>query len=253
MKIIRIAVFVGLAALAINAARMTISQAEAQAQPVTALPSGSAVTPYTVILAETVTGKSRQRVGPGQTWAQRRDGAIAYKISEGILASRNVVLPDGTRIELNDALKAKSTIVVPHDTPWLRDPIHSCARLPHHADPNAPSTTGVTTFETLKGHRAAKITLGRGTTWYALDVGCATIQHDVAYEEGGSSHLELVSLIAGEPSASLFDIGVGYKEGPPSALALPVTTKCDADCLKSRQNRFERIDANYFKYHVPAK
>jgi hypothetical protein len=240
------ALFVSLVLLAVNAARIGAGQVTAQG-PVTALASGAAPVPYTVVLAESILSKTGQRsVGPNQTWAVRSDGAYVFQIIEGGVTTRHITFPDGTRIDVNDTVHAKSTVRKPLERHWLKDPQQNCVSPPHRGIP-IPQTAP--TIETVQGHRAARISKYATTTWYALDAGCATLQRDIVYEQGGSSRLQLVSLIPGEPSAALFTTAADYREGTPSAFLQP-PGPCGPACLESRKKHFERLDEQYRQYSL---
>ena len=242
--------YVSIAALAISAVRMGLQQVEAHGQPVTPLASGRAVVPYTVVLSELMIGKNgRKTAGPNQTWALRSDGAVATKIDEGELGSRVVVLPDGTRIEVSDSKRVKSTTFKPHDRSWVRDPIQYCAPLPHRADPTQPPTSAPP-IEMIQGYRAVRVVQDNRTTWFALDVGCATLKREIKFDDGTSTNIQLVSLIPGEPSMALFTAPDDYREGPPSEFAGPPSANCSLSCQESRRKHFERLDAVYHQFHI---
>jgi hypothetical protein len=90
---------------------------------------------------------------------------------------------------------------------------------------------------------------GRGTNWYALDAGCALIKRTLAFDGGGASNLELVSLIPGEPSAALFAAPSDYREAAPSAFLTP-PEDCDASRAENRRRLIERLDETYNRYRV---
>jgi len=244
---VKTALYLSLAVLAVNAARMGVGQVRAQAGA-SALSSGAAPVPHTVVLSEVIVGKTGRRTsGPNQTWAVRADGAFAFQIVEGGATTRQITFPDGTRIDVNDSQRTKSTVRKALDQHWLKDPAQNCVSAPHRA---TSATQPPPVIETVQGHRAAKITKGGTTAWYALDAGCATLKRDHEFEEGGSSHLELVSLIPGEPSTALFTTAAHYVEGPPSALN-QTPTPCSPACMESRKRHFERRDDEYRQYRVP--
>jgi hypothetical protein len=87
--------------------------------------------------------------------------------------------------------------------------------------------------------------LGGATRWYALDHGCAPVKRIIEFDGQGSSRLELVALIPGEPA-----VPDEYEEGPPSKFAPAPPPVCDAGC-ENLQMHFERLDQSYYKYRVP--
>jgi hypothetical protein len=172
------------------------------------------VVPYTVVLNEVVVSASGNRqLGPSQTWALRSDGATALKIGEGEKGTRLVHYPDGTRVEVSDHMRAKRTLSKLAESPSHRDPQKTCANPRGSASPDRPESSP--TIDTVLGHRAARISRGAATNWYALDAGCALIKRTLTFDAGGASHLELVSLIPGEPSAVLFAVPADYREAAP--------------------------------------
>jgi hypothetical protein len=207
------------------------------------------IVPYTVILDETVSNaQGRPVAAPSQTWAVRSDGAVAVKIGDGEKGSRQIRLSSGLQVEVIDAVQAKSTTLRPIADLGIPDPNQNCL----------PTTGGkskagerLAAVERLDGYRVARITAGSTTRWLALDHGCAIVRRIIDFGEQGSSRLELVSLIPGEPSESLFLVPANYRETAPSGLGPAPSAKCDAACEEARRAHFERLDATYFKYRVP--
>jgi hypothetical protein len=210
------AVYIAIIGLGANAGSMVVDNVRAQTLPT--VKPGAVVVPYTVVLSEVVVGASGNRQpGPSQTWALRSDGATALKIGEGEKATRLVHYPDGTRVEVSDHMRAKRTLSKLNDPPSHRDPEKMCALTGGPAPTNRNESPP--TLDTVQGHRAARISRGASTNWYALDAGCALLKRTLGFEAGSASHLELVSLIPGEPSAALFAVPADYREAAPPALA----------------------------------
>ena len=206
--------YIVIVVLAANAGPIAVHNLRVQAP--SHVPPGTVVVPYTVVLSEVVVGASGKKLtGPSQTWALRSDGATVLKIGEGDKATRLVSYPDGTRVEVSDHMRAKRTLSKLDDPPSHRDPQKMCAT--PIASPNRRESSP--TMDTVQGHRAARISRGTSTNWYALDAGCALLKRTLGFEAGGASHLELVSLIPGEPSAALFAAPADYREAAPPALA----------------------------------
>jgi hypothetical protein len=214
--VVKAAVYLCIIGLGANAGSIAVDNPRAQTVPT--VKPGPVVVPYTVVLSEVVVGASGTKTtGPSQTWALRSDGATVLKIGEGDKATRLVHYPDGTRVEVSDSLRAKRTLSKLNDPPSHRDPQKMCARPVGPAAANRNESPP--TLDTVQGHRAARISMGASTNWYALDAGCALLKRTLGFEAGGASHLELVSLIPGEPSAALFAAPADYREAAAPALA----------------------------------
>jgi hypothetical protein len=210
--------YIAIIMLGANAGSMVVDNA--RAQTLSTVPPGATVVPYTVVLAEVMVSASGNRqAGPSQTWALRSDGATVLKIGEGDKATRLVRYPHGTRVEVSDHMRAKRTLSKLEDPPSHRDPQKTCANPLGSASPDRGESSA--TIDTVQGHRAAKIFRGAATNWYALDAGCALIKRTLTFEAGSASHLELVSLIPGEPSAALFAVPADYRESAPRSTPIP--------------------------------
>lgn len=237
---------VSIAVLGVSAARMGWDRVRAQAIGPAA--PGATIVPYTVVLREIYTSASGKAVeASSQTWAVRSDGARALKLGEGDGGTRIINLPDGTRIEVSDFHRARSTTRKPYEGPWLRNPASMCASPPSNATDLQDTAP---TVEPVQGHRAAKFTRKSGEYWYALDAGCAPIKRRLNFAGGGHSDLRLVSLLVGEPSEALFAAPAGYEEGSPSRF-ITRPEDCDAVCAERTERLIERLDAQYNQHRVP--
>jgi hypothetical protein len=231
--LLRIGVSCAAAALAVNGIRVVVVRATAQVRSESA---------FTVVLKETVTGRDgKARVASTQTCAVRSDGSTLIKLGASETGSRLIWFASGIEVMTNDRLRLKSTVRKP-ESPPSRNPGSGCT---------SPGITNEKSWgeQTVEGYRAAKVTSGAKdralTTWYALDHGCAKVKSSMGFETGDRSELRLVSLIAGEPEAALFDVPGDYQEGPPSALAGPAAAeRCGPPC----QEHWKRRDAEYYKH-----
>jgi hypothetical protein len=245
-RVRRTVLYLSVAILGVNAVRLGVDKVRAQAPPT--IPAGAVVTPYTAVLSEVVIGASgKTRMGPSQTWAMRSDGATVLKIGEGEKSTRLVRFPDGTRVEVSDALRGKTTLYKPFDRAWLRDPQTNCATPLGRDTSDGHESKALS--DSVQGNRAARISRGSGTYWYALDAGCALIKRSLRFDGGGFSNLELVSLIRGEPSAGLFATPEDYREVAPSTFIEP-PAQCDTSCVDARRRLIERLDETYRIYGV---
>jgi hypothetical protein len=241
------AMWLTVAVLGVTAARMGIERAGAQVVGPAA--SGATIVPYTVVLREIATSASgKSREAPSQTWAVRSDGAMALKIDEAEGSGRKVHLPDGTRIDVSDFHRSKSTMRKPYEESFLRTADNACA-FPSETNVTDIAQEGTPTFETVRGYRAAKYTRSSGEYWYALDGGCALIKRRMYFQQGGYSDLLLVSLIVGEPSPAIFDVPASYKEVPLSEY-IKIPDNCDPACADSLRRHIERLDAQYAQYRA---
>lgn len=238
------ALYVAIAALAVNAVRLAI---KVEAQSV--VPVGTRVVPYTATLTETVINSNGSRlVAPSQTWAVRSDGASVLKIGDGAIATRRLRFPSGLLAEVSDARRARSTTYKPVQGSWILDPRQNCAKTLSGVStvPN-PSVT----LEQTSGYRTARISSDGMTHWYALDFGCAPVRRTIDFGKQGVSHLDLVSLISGEPPVTLFGIPDQYEEGAPSKFAHPPSENCDAACKGRHRDHFEKLDKSYYLNRPP--
>jgi hypothetical protein len=234
---IQIGLCVGAVALATNAVRLAIPGLRAQV---------ARVTPYTVVLAETVIGPDGQRkAGPTQTWAVRSDGSTAIYLGRSP-TSRTIQFASGTMVIANDILRRKSTMPRRSGDTSVLDPRQRCTKTiaGHQPFDNQPTVVE----ETVVGYSAVRISQGDSTSWYALDFGCAPIRQRTDFGQQGASEKELVTLIPGEPAPAIFALPEDYKEGPPSSLQSE-SGKCGSACAEQRRRRFERLDAHYYEHH----
>lgn len=207
------------------------------AWPLTLFKGDSAApTPYTVILRESaVDANGKNELVHRYTFATRADGGSVFML-EGPLgsgagrATRNIQLPSGVEVKVNDQLKRKSTLRI--GVVRRRMPADRCVI--------TGSEEQFGGFEDVAGQRAAKVTRGSRESWYAIDSGCALVRERMAWKEGGVSEKTLVSLTPGEPDARLFEVDA-YEEVPPSRLFQA------ADHRPGEDRRYQKWDEAYYR------
>lgn len=181
-----------------------------------AIGPASVVVPYTVTLKLSSAEPGHQTNGGMTiTWAMRSDGARVMRAESNAgkpLIERMLDFPSGQHVTIMDLTKKKSTVfdVTRSANQWLRYREENCV-LPGGATPEVFAG-----FETIDGYKAAKITKGPGTFWYATDYGCAMVKNTISASNWTNETL-LVKLVPGEPSADLFS-AVDYEEVAPSGL-----------------------------------
>lgn len=201
------------------------------------------------------TGK---RVDPkaALTVAVRSDGARSIVHTQnhqaGEEVSRTVHYVSGEQVEAGDLWEIKTTWKAkakPIIAKWHRSPKNNC--LTNLLGERFTSATE--TFvaeETIDGHRAARISRGSATEWYALDAGCAPLKN--RHDFGNSvSEQQLIALIPGEPDPALFYAPASFKEVSPSGfskvmmerLQLPCPERCWQSALR-RDKKYEEQNNN---------
>lgn len=238
--IARTGLYAILAVLAANAVRLVIPKARAHA---------ISVVPYTVVLAEKMTGPTGvPKPGPLQTWAMRSDGSMTVKMGLPSSGSRQIYFSSGIHVVLNDPARMKSTTQRAVEYQWARDATQNCTTrvtglpLQHQGEP---------VIENVEGYRVARLKQEESVTlWLALDYGCALIKQRMDFGPQGASDLELVALTPGEPDPALFAVPKDYTEGPPSRFpaATRPNPKCTGDCQKTQKAYFERLDQTYYSH-----
>lgn len=152
--LVKASLYVVVAALAVNAARLATSHMRAQS--VAVVPPGVTVTPYTATLTETVVARNGRRLNaPVQVLALRSDGEMLMQLGDGPAAVRHVRFASGVSAQVSDKLRARSTTRKAIEDSWIRDPRTNCARSmsgrPASQDESTP------TIEQMAGYRAARI------------------------------------------------------------------------------------------------
>jgi hypothetical protein len=210
---IKVVLCLAIVFLAANAIRLTLAPKVQARSASTAFPDGVAIVPYTVAMTESVvSADGRMILAPSQTIAVRSDGARVMKIGDSLRGTRIIQFPSGLNVEVSAAWRAKSTMQRPqNDYSWILDPKSSCMK----AISGQVVHEGQAAVEDFRGHRAVRVQIDNRIRWFALDLGCAPLGGFTDSGTQGTSTLELVSLIPGEPTQSLFDIPAGYREVPP--------------------------------------
>jgi len=200
---------------------------------------------YTTTLRETVHGPDGTTTqGPEYTFSVRSDGSTLIK-TVGNGSQRMLNYSSGLQVDTNEETLTKSSMSKGSEDPanWQRDPDSKCL----NSLAGKPMTSGPQMLlgeETIAGYRAAKITNGTVTSWHALDYGCALVKE--RWEFGGPevSEKELVSLVSGEPDATLFDVPAHYREVLPSERIRGSKKECPA-CNEHSEGVLKKLDDYY--------
>jgi hypothetical protein len=187
------------------------------------LPEAEAITearysPYTVALRETAREPSGKTASVHlYQIALTSNGTYVLRVErldqEETRIVRNVHLPGGLEIKMNDRAARKSTRRTRSQI--FRSPAGHCT-----FETAGEKLQGI---ENVAGYRAAKVTRPnvtepRRTSWYSLDHGCALVGERFEWADGAVSEKILVSLVAGEPQDSLSVVPAHYTETAPSGL-----------------------------------
>jgi hypothetical protein len=214
--------------LTINLVRGAIPRAKAQS-------SAAAVVPYTVIYELHLImpdGREHPQSPTIMTYALASDGSRAFRMESTKLHERIIELASGKKQTIFDTLGKKSTEFNPEPIK-PQDYVRSAAN--HCVGSANESFAGE---DQISGYRVARITHPGGSSFYALDHGCAPLGLKQDWGEKGRNETRLVSLVAGEPSPELFADPPSYQEVPPSVLfPHQPTTERDAYYLAHRPVR----------------
>ena len=211
-KAIGFAFWILVVGLVLNAARVHQSTVRAAILPTKPFP-------YTVTLQEYSVEPDGTATPTGRvTIAVRADGSrvidTAAANDPGGFAERILSFSSGRKTYIFENKRQKSTTFAPDryvSSHWLADPHNDCLV----AGESGQEIGGI---ETVSGYRAVKLTGAGVTRWLAIDYGCALIKGRVELGDGLAAEKRLVVLVAGEPSASLFDEPAGFQEVPPSVI-----------------------------------
>jgi hypothetical protein len=204
---------------------------------------------YTVTLREIVHAPDgTTTVSREITEAVRSDGSRVMGSDKG---DRMVQFSSGLEVDTNDKESTKTSMRHPkQDAASLqRDPISQCL----NSIAGRPMSSSQETFlgvETISGYQTAKIQSDIITSWYALDYGCALLKDRWEFTPFEVTEKELVSLVAGEPTAALFEIPTHYREVPPSERMLG-SKKDHQACNEATQKLLQKLDENYKHQRVP--
>ncbi|HXT65109.1 MAG TPA: hypothetical protein VN696_18850 [Pyrinomonadaceae bacterium] len=201
--------------------------------------------PYTVTLREIVHGPNgTTTVGLEHTYAVRSDGSRMMRW-RGKGLQRVIYLAAGFQVDTNDQTNTKSSIKKQYKPlASLRDPSSMCVDSLAGTPITSPPREAFVAEEIVAGYRTAKIADGIITSWYALDYGCAPVKERWEFSPTEVSEKELVSLVAGEPDPSLFDVPAHYREVPPSERLLGPNKEAPGCDEKSRK-AFQEVDDEY--------
>ena len=202
--------------------------------------------PYTVTLRETLHGPNGTTTpGSEYTHAVRSDGSTLMRwVGKG--SQRLLYFSSGFQVDTNEGTNTKSSMRKPNANPasWQRDPDSKCL----NSLAGQPMTSPPETFvgeEAIAGYRTAKIADGIITSWHALDYGCALVKQRWDFSATEVSEKELVSLVPGEPEATLFDVPAHYREVPPSERIRGPKKECPG--CNEHSNRVLQMLDEYYK------
>jgi hypothetical protein len=191
-------------------------------------------TPYTTNLREVARDRHGQETRVmGFTTAVRSDGSTALIVRDRAETFRVLDFSSKVHVEIQE-LHGLRSVQTTSDAPLHRDPKASCVL-----------NENVLGFETIDGYKAVKLGEDVRRSWYALDHGCALIRESWRFEDGRTTEKTLVSLLAGEPEPTIFQVPTTYREVPPSMIVDPEQKHPDL------KQRFATRDRHYFA-HRPA-
>lgn len=201
--------------------------------------------PYTVTLRETVHGPDGTiTAGPEYTHSVRSDGSTLVRVV-GKGSQRLLNYSSGNQIDTNEKNLTKSSINRPNENAAerQRDPDSNCLNSMAGKPMTSPPEK-LLGEETIAGYRTAKITSGVTTAWYALDYGCALVKDRWEFSATEVSEKDLVSVAAGEPDPTLFDVPAYYREVTPSERILGAQNE-NAACNEHSRKVLKKLDEDY--------
>lgn len=209
------------------------------------------ITPYTVVLAETVTDANGvSHFGMQLTQAVRKDGSIMKRFGKAETGGREINLAQGERIVTVPQKRMKTTMPLKPNGDLISqalDPRTQCTQdLAGRAWADSIKVLGE---EYISGYRTVKIVVNESTTkWLALDVGCAPVRYVMDFGNEGKSETNLVLLVKGEPDSTLFTVPKDYIEVKPSVGFCGGECSNDKLRLQSKMSlRLQRLDEEYLK------
>jgi hypothetical protein len=205
-------------------------------------------TAYTVILTDSTYYPNGKLGRTGQyIYAVRSDGSRMYMMSSPPFESRTIEFANGNKVRVGSMLEIKSSgrnMAGTYPARWHRDPKSQCLRSLAGTSLVSGSET-IAAVEEVSGYRAVRIT-GGGTSWYALEQGCALIRNRMTFSDGGYSEKTLVALIPGEPAQELFHIPENFRDVSPSEFAGNLRRKLGLAPLSADElKRYEKHDQDY--------
>ena len=220
--------------LAFNAIRLAYGRAPYRSSPAVSGPWAA----YTVRLK---TIRYRPDAAPKTWWeethALRGDGAFVRKdrnLRDGRIAIwREISLPTGVRIVVDDVHEFKTTMPDPAVLDRRRNPANQCfpglvARRENDEILAAGEVQGIPVLQ----HK-----LRLSVDSFAPSLGCALLYARRDFPETGYEAKEMDFIKIGEPDGSLFELPTAYQEVPPSRLG----------GLDSQSERGKTVDRGYTK------
>lgn len=223
-----------IAGLVINFGRLSLNRWKVSAQSAT---NYSTTFAYTAVLKETdFDGKGSSKEVLTNTWAVRSDGSRAIRIDpvpgSRSAPARMIDYSNGQKVHIHDNSGKKSTVFTTTGPKnWIRDVSSNCLK----SSAGQPISQGDTFDENeeVNGYRTARITNKQMTYWFAIDYGCAMVRFNADWGNGAGSEQNLIVLIPGEPSQTLFAVS-GFQEVPPSGM------------LKLTSDAARQLDQQYY-------
>jgi hypothetical protein len=232
-QFVTVAFWLVVALLGANLLRVAIPQIKGQSL-------SSKLTPYTAVLAETITDPSGARhAGTRMVLAMRKDGSTMSQLGNADVGGRTILLASGQKIIADPKTQMKTTFLLKEDlNHMILDPQSRCTKdITGKPWANKIKVLGE---EKIAGHRTVKLQVNDTTAWYALDASCAQIRYRMDFGDKGASEMNLVLLTVGEPDDSLFTVLPSYKEVKPSV------GFCGGECPPGKLDfRLQRLDDAY--------
>jgi len=204
------------AALAANAIRLVLDERGMSRA------GSERTTPYTVVLQETFGFAASPQPGQRTVFAVRSDGSFARRRTtspsqrQRAASVRMIGIQPHTLVLIDEVRELKSTIWEHDRRNWIRlgDPDAECMRT---RDARPLFSRGARLEQTWEsGHRVVKAVESTGTSWLALDLGCAVLRWRVVFADGSFSESRAMSVTAGEPDEEIFRVPDTTREVPPS-------------------------------------
>ena len=152
------------------------------------------------------------------------NGTISERI-ERVGEEIHIRRGDGVRIWAYPQFGAKMSVQSPEKRPVtvdMRDPKTDCLKT--FAGSTTMTGEAKSGEEKVLGYRTVKAVFKSEdrtqTNWYAPELGCVSLQTFVEHVSGQTFVVRAKEVVAGPPSASLFQEPAGLKEMPPSAIAV---------------------------------
>ncbi len=226
--------------LAVNLSRLVATNTQGQSL------YSNQVTPYTVVLLETVTDANGvSHTGTQLTQAVRQDGSSMRRLGNANTGGREIYLAQGMRVVTKPRYGMKSTVTIKGDVSSHQpDPRTQCTQ--DLSGRPVSDSIKILGEESVAGYRTVKLDVNGTITWQALDFGCAPVRYIMDFGSEGKSEMNLILLTKGEPDSSLFRVPKEYQEVKPSVAF------CGGECPPGQLSpgsqfgrKFQRLDAEY--------